>query len=455
MHDTDTIAAISSPIGEGGIGIVRMSGPHAHSILRRIFRPRKAVRRYTSHRLYLGFLCDPDSGTDTDEVFAVFMDEPHTYTRERVAEVYCHGGFAAQRQILTIMLKGGAKLAAPGEFTKRAFLNGRIDLTQAESVLDIIQSESAREIETAVSHVKGQLSESIDGIKADLRGLLAEVEAEIDFPEEELGLSSEGWSSRLEAMRTTVSRMVSSYYEGRAIKQGLNILILGRSNVGKSSLLNALVLDEKAIVTPIPGTTRDLVEDTIHLKGIKLKVTDTAGLRSSTDPIEREGVERARKKIPDADIILWVLDGSTPYTREDDDVYQEVRDKKTIAVINKADLTLRIDDAAVRSKGIAMARVSALTHSGIEALKESIYEIFVGTGHRPSGLVVTNIRHRDALQRTEGALCRAEATAAAKAPLEFIAFELRDAISCLGEITGETCSEELLTEIFSRFCIGK
>jgi tRNA modification GTPase len=455
MHDADTIAAISSPFGEGGIGIVRMSGPDAHSILKKVFRPRKAVRRYASHRLYLGFLYEPESGTDVDEVLSVFMNQPRTYTKERMSEVYCHGGLAAQREILAIILKRGARMAEPGEFTRRAFLNGRIDLTQAESVLDIIESETSTELQSAVSHTKGLLSERIDRIKADIRGLLAEVEAEIDFPEDDLTVSTQGWPSRLAEVRRAILRMIASYYEGRAITQGLDVLILGRSNVGKSSLLNALVLNEKAIVTPIPGTTRDLIEDTIHVKGIKLRVTDTAGLRSSTDPIEKEGIERARKRIPHADIILWVLDGSAPYTARDDAVWKEVSGKATIAVINKADLPAKIDERQVRAKGFTVARLSALTGSGIEELKESIYETFAVAGRNPSGLLVTNVRHRDALKRTEEALHRAEAECLAQAPLEITALELRDAVSCLGEITGETCADELLDDIFSRFCIGK
>lgn len=456
MHDADTIAAISSPIGAGGIGIVRMSGPDAHSILRKIFRPRKATRRYVSHRLYLGFLYEPDSGIDMDEVFAVFMNQPHTYTKERVAEIYCHGGLAAVRQALTITLKSGARMAEPGEFTKRAFLNGRIDLAQAESVLDIVGSETARELETAVLHVKGQLSESIRAVMASIRGLLAEVEAEIDFPDEDLALSGAEWLSRLKAIRTAVENLVSSYYEGRALKQGYDVLILGRSNVGKSSLLNALVLSERAIVTAIPGTTRDLVEDTFHVKGVKLSVTDTAGLREdSGDPIEAEGIARARNKIPGADIVLWVLDGSMAYTIEDENVYEAIKGKRTIAVVNKADLTVTIDEQELLAKGLQAIRTSALTGSGIDELKESVYEAVATTGGRTDGLIVTNVRHRDVLMRTEEALRRAETACARRAPIEFTAFDLRAAMSSLGEITGETSSEDLLNEIFSRFCIGK
>jgi tRNA modification GTPase len=456
MGDVDTIAAISSPVGEGGIGIVRMSGPKAHAVLKEIFRPREPVTEYTSRHLYLGFLHHPGKTTDIDEVFAVFMDRPHTYTREDMAEVYCHGGWAAQRAVLLAMLDAGARMAEPGEFTRRAFLNGRIDLAQAESVLDLIESETSRELESALAHVKGELSERIAGIKADLRGLLVEVEAELDFPEEELSSDAEGWTLRVGGVQKAVEGLLASYYEGRAITEGLSVLILGRSNVGKSSLLNALTLSERAIVTPLAGTTRDLIEGTIHINGIKLKITDTAGLRMSEDPVEKEGVERARRRIPEADMILWVLDGSTPYSDEDEAVYEAVADKRTIGVVNKSDLPQRLELHPLTSRGLPLLALSARTGSGMDALRSAIYEACFGdapTG--PSGLVVTSMRHRNALQRTGEALCRVKTAAAAKAPLEIVAFELRDALSSLGEITGETCPEELLGEIFSRFCIGK
>jgi tRNA modification GTPase len=455
MSDTDTIAAISSPVGEGGIGIVRMSGSKAHSILKGIFRPRHAVESYDSHHLYLGFLHDPHRDVDVDEVFAVFMDEPRTYTREKMAEVYCHGGLAAQRQVLVAALQAGARMAEPGEFTKRAFLNGRIDLAQAESVLEIIESESSRELESALAHVKGQLSEKLGEVRNHLLAFLAEVEAEIDFPDEELSIRAESWRTRIDEMEKSVVRLSASYYEGRAMTQGLSVLILGRSNVGKSSLLNTLTLSERAIVTPIPGTTRDPIDDTIHINGIKLKITDTAGLRTSEDPIEKEGIERARKKIPDADVILWVLDGSMPYTGEDNAVYAEVVDNRVIAVINKSDLPQKIEDLPLDGKSIPVLKVSALTGTGVEALKEAIIDRCLGSPVKSASLVITNIRHRDVLQRMADALNRASESCASGSPLEITAFELRDAMSCLGEITGETCPEAVIDHIFSRFCIGK
>jgi tRNA modification GTPase len=304
MDDADTIAAISSPVGEGGIGIIRMSGPDAHSILKQIFRPRNTMKEHASHHLNLGFIFDPQNNTDIDEVFVVVMNAPATYTREMMAEVYCHGGLAAQRHILEIMLSAGARLAEPGEFTKRAYLNGRIDLTQAESVLDIIESHTEQELHAALAQTKGQLALAIEALRKEIIALLAEVEADIDFPDEDISLSQQMWSSRLANLENEINTLIESYYEGRAITQGLDVVIIGRTNVGKSSLLNALALANKAIVTHIPGTTRDLVEDKVIVKGVKFRITDTAGLRSSIDPIELIGIDRARGRIMEADIIL-------------------------------------------------------------------------------------------------------------------------------------------------------
>jgi tRNA modification GTPase len=452
----DTICAVSSPAGEGGIAITRMSGPAAHSILLRIFRPINVTDSFDSRHLYLGFIFDEETGSDVDEVYAVFIGKPHTYTREDMVEVYSHAGIAAQKRILGLMVKKGARIADPGEFTKRAYLSGRIDLAQAESVLDIIRSESDEELRYALMHSKGMLSEKINGIKEGIKGLMAEVEAAIDFPEEDLDIREEPWRSRIELLHQDVLSLVSSYSDGRAVRDGVEVVIAGRTNVGKSSLLNALLLRERAIVTPIPGTTRDLIEDTIHIKGIKFRVTDTAGLRSPSDAVEKMGIERVRQKIPEADIVLWVLDSSETYTDEDEQAYEMIREKKVIAVLNKMDLPGQMKSGQVTSKDIPIITVSALRRSGIDALKERLYEVFGGTGYRRDGQVLlTSLRHRDALERAGKAMERAAGTIDGCVPIEFLAFELRDCLACLGEITGETCTEEILAEIFGRFCVGK
>ncbi len=461
----DTICAISSAAGVGGIGVLRMSGPAAHAILKTIFRPRKRAGSFASRRLYLGWICDPDSKADLDEVFAVFMRAPATYTRAPMAEVYSHGGPAVQRLILALMMKQGARLAEPGEFTKRAFLNGRIDLAQAESVLDIIESESESELQSAIAHARGLLSSTINVAKQEVLTLLGEVEAEIDFPDEALDLpDAAGRQMRIDDVRAGISRLVSSYdEEGRAVRQGVAVLIVGRTNVGKSSLLNALVQRDRAIVTPIAGTTRDLVDDTILIKGLKFTLTDTAGLRPPGDAIEREGIARVKKRIPEVDIILWVLDASQTYTAEDEEVRRVVEGKKVIAVLNKTDLPPAIDAGSGddRGRGIAAkagsrVAVSALTGSGIDDLKQMLFdEAATSFGNRGAHLLITNVRHKDALVKAEAALCRAGRCAESGGPIAFLAFELRDALRHLGEITGETCAVDVLDEIFNRFCIGK
>ena len=469
-QDDDTICAISSAAGVGGIGVLRMSGPAAHAVLKAIFRPRKRSRIFASHRLCLGWIRDPDSKTDLDEVFAVFMKAPRTYTRAPMAEVYSHGGAAVQRLILALMMRQGARLAEPGEFTKRAFLNGRIDLAQAESVLDIIESESEAELQSAIAHGRGLLSSAINAAKQEVLTLLGEVEAEIDFPDEALDLpDAAGRSGRINGVRAGISRLISSYdEEGRAVRQGVAVLIVGRTNVGKSSLLNALVQRDRAIVTPIAGTTRDLVEDTIRIKGLKFTLTDTAGLRAPGDAIEREGIARVRKRIPEADIILWVLDASQAYTCEDEEAWRAVKGKKVIAVLNKADLPPMIDagdgddrgmDGSGRgfaAKAASRIAVSALTGSGIDDLKQMLFDkAGASFAERGSHLLITNVRHKDALVKAEAALCRAGRCAESNGPIAFLAFELRDALRYLGEITGETCAVDVLDEIFSKFCIGK
>jgi tRNA modification GTPase len=465
MMKEDTICAVSTAVGEGGIGVVRLSGPEAHALLRSVFRPRRSVKAFASHRLYLGFIFDPDTGADVDETFAVFMRPPRTYTRESMAEVYTHGGPAAQKAVIGLFTRLGTRLAEPGEFTRRAFENGRIDLAQAESVLDIIQSETAEELASALAHVKGALSGRLSAAKSAITALLAEVEAEIDFPDEELdepGAATEVGAarvSRIDAVRRDIAALAATYEEGRAVTRGVDVLIAGRRNVGKSSLLNALVGSDRAIVTPIPGTTRDLVEDRLRINGVKFILTDTAGLGAPADTIEQEGMDRVRKKMAEADIVLWVLDASRPYTDEDEEVWRAAAGKTVIAVLNKSDLPPAAGPdepaAAVAAKDVRSVATCALDGSGIDALKGALYEVFAARGHKGAALLVTNVRHRDALLATDAALARASACADREDRAELCAFELRDALFHLGVITGETAAEEVLAEIFSRFCIGK
>ncbi|MCX7966141.1 MAG: tRNA uridine-5-carboxymethylaminomethyl(34) synthesis GTPase MnmE [Syntrophorhabdaceae bacterium] len=454
--DDDTICAISTPPGEGGIGIIRVSGGHALSILKKIFKPKGNKRVFYSHRLYLGYIIDPEKKKTIDEVFAVFMAKPKTYTREDVVEIYSHAGYAVQKGILSCIIKSGARLAEPGEFTRRAFLNGRIDLLQAESVLDIIKSETEEELETAINHLKGGLSHKLNLIKNSIKDVLVEVETQIDFSDEEIFIDQQEILKNLKNIKKEIEAIIDSYYEGRAIKSGFNVLILGRTNVGKSSLLNALLLEERAIVTPIPGTTRDIIEDTIHIKGIKVKLIDTAGIRKPEGLAEDLGIERAKQKVNESDVILWVLDGSMEYKKEDEEVYDIIKNKNVVAVINKIDLPKRMDKEALKHKKInALVEISALKNIGLEELKETIYKTLMGKTKKRPPVLITSLRHRDALIKTKDALEKAMENIANKEPIEFVAFELNDALYHLGLITGETCPEEILNTIFERFCIGK
>lgn len=451
----DTICAISTPYGEGGIGVIRISGQKAHKILKRLFVSINNKKSFQSHKMYLGYIADPDNKSLIDEVFVVLMNAPKTYTREDVAEIYSHGGFASQKNILSCILKCGARLAEPGEFTKRAFLNGRIDLLQAESVLDIVQSETDTELASALEHLKGRLSEKINTIKDYIKQVVTEIEAQIDFSDEDIPVDKKTILLNLKKAKKELDSIIDSYYEGRAIKSGFEVLILGRTNVGKSSLLNAMLLEEKAIVTPFPGTTRDLVEDTIHIKGVKIKLIDTAGIRKPKNLAEGKGIERAKQKILNSDIIIWVLDGSEDYKKEDEAIFKRLNNKSAIAVINKIDLPQRIKQNFIKEKGIPTLKVSAKENKGIENLKEHIYLALMKKDRKKSGVLITNLRHRDALIKTRDSVERSIKTYTSLEPLEFTAFELHDALYNLGLITGETCPEEILNNIFEKFCIGK
>lgn len=455
METADTICAISTPPGEGGIGIIRMSGHSAHSILKSIFAPKRKIKEFAPRKLYLGNIINARNNKIIDEVLAVFMRAPKTYTKEDIAEVYSHGGYATQRNILNLMINNGARLAEPGEFTKRAFLNGRIDLIQAESVLDIIQSETDEELQNAIEQLSGRLSEKLTIIKENMQTALAEIEALIDFSEEDIDVDENTIYSILKQTRLKIKNLIDSYYEGKAVKQGFEVLILGKPNVGKSSLLNALLLKEKAIVTPIPGTTRDFVEDTIHIKGIKVKIIDTAGLRAPIDIVEKAGIEKVRQKIPKVDLVIWLLDGSGQFTDEDEKIYKSISSKRKIIALNKIDLPKKIDIEMLVSKGIMWSEISTLKDIGLEQLKDDIYKTLMEKGMKSNLVFITNERHRGALKKSLETLDEAIKNIKMKGQLEITAFALNQSLFHLGQITGETCPDDILNNIFERFCIGK
>lgn len=462
----DTIVAISTPPGEGGIGIVRLSGRDALPIADRIFNSPRGIRPSSSasHRIYYGFIIDPFTGRRIDEVLLSVMRAPHTYTREDVVEINCHGGYIVLRQVFEIAVRCGARPALPGEFTARAFLNGRIDLTQAEAVLDLIRAKTEEAERVAIEHVAGSLRREIEDISSELQGILAELEAYIDFPEEDLNLSPVNWPERIKQLQGRLKRLSDSFYQGRILREGISTVIAGRPNVGKSSLLNALLGTERAIVTEIPGTTRDVIEEIINVRGIPLRLIDTAGIREARDIVEAEGIKRTEAAIERADLVLLVVDGSEELTSYDYSIIEKVngKNKRTIVILNKADLGIVVDREHL--KNIAgsppIVEVSALKKEGLDELKERIFECLTGDG-RPgaepsSGVIITRVRHKslidEALTSIEEALSEIEI----KGLLEIVTFNIRKAIQSLGEITGvEFTEESLLERIFGEFCIGK
>ena len=458
---TDTIAAIATPPGEGGIGTVRLSGPRAAEILRSIFVPaREQPGEMESHRLVYGHIGDPQTGERVDEVLAVLMRAPHSYTCEDVVEIDCHGGTQPLQRVMGLCLREGARLAQPGEFTLRAFLNGRLDLTQAEAVLDIVKARTDEGLRLAVEQLQGGISARVKGIRARLLHALAHLEATIDFPEDDVPPADV--SSALDDLEA----LIASASTGIVMRQGVRTAIVGRPNVGKSSLLNALLRADRAIVTPIPGTTRDTLEEVVNVRGVPLVLTDTAGLRANADtddPIERMGIDRTRRTLAEADLVMTVFDGSEPLARADLDVVNAVHEanpRSHIAVINKSDLSQRIDltGLAEALKGALAISASATEPGGTDRLEEALAAlVLAGKAIRGAEdeATVTNLRHLDALQRAREHVTDALSSAHAQQPATFIAVDLHGALNILGEITGETASEDLLDEIFRNFCIGK
>jgi tRNA modification GTPase len=455
----DTIAAISTPLGEAGIGIVRVSGPDAEAIARALFRPNRAWPQLRSHHLYLGRIVDPVSQEIVDEVLLTIMRGPRTYTREDVVEIQCHSGVGVLRSILELTLAQGARLARPGEFTLRAFLSGRIDLTQAEAVLEVIQARTEAGLRMAAGHLQGGLGAAVQEIRDGLLDLLARVEAALDFPEEIGELPAAAFAVDLAKSMKTLERLAATYQEGRLLREGLLVVIAGRPNVGKSSLLNALLARDRAIVTEIPGTTRDLVEEVITLAGVMVRLSDTAGLRAAKDRVEELGIERTLERLAQADLVLYLVDGSLPLAPEARRDLEELGERPGLLVVNKIDLHQELDLAALKkATALPVARISALTGAGIEDLKREIVELTLKSGLNATGEIVTQARHYQHLQNCLGCLAQARELLAAGEPApawELVALELQEAVRELGEITGQEVGEEVLERIFGEFCLGK
>jgi tRNA modification GTPase len=456
----DTIAAIATPPGVGGIGIIRISGPKARDIARLLFRSTKKADGFKSHQLYHGDIVSPETGTIIDEVLISIMEKPHTYTGEDVLEINCHGGSVILQSVLAEVIKAGTRLAEPGEFTRRAFLNNLIDLSQAEAVADMIMAKTDRGLELAVSHLKGNLTERIETIRTSIIDVLAILETSIDFPDEERepGHPS-GIAEDTAAIVDELHKLASTYREGKIYRDGVNAVITGRPNVGKSSLLNRLLGEKRAIVTAIPGTTRDFIEEIISIRGMPVKLTDTAGIREPENIIEEEGIKLVWEKLAQADVVIIVLDGSEALTKEDMEIITRSQAKKFLLIINKADLSHAIDERELASLAPDMKPpiwISAKYGEGMPALRDAIHSLVLDrTDDWHPTQIVSNIRHKIAIEKTVDLLSKARENMLNGLSPEFSAFDVREALESLGEIAGKTVTEEVLDRIFSTFCIGK
>ncbi len=455
---TDTIAAITTPLGESGIGAIRISGPDAYTLGDRIFHSQSQTplgeRRDRS--IQYGTIVD-EQGHCIDEVLALIMKGPHSYTAEDVLEIQCHGGRQSLSAILALILRQGARLANPGEFTERAFVNGRIDLAQAEAVMDVIQAKSKAGLTSAVSQLEGRLSQAVRSVRQELTELITRLEVMIDYPEENLeDIVVPDVSAALQTMQEKIQAMLENSQSGKMIRDGVVAAIAGVPNAGKSSLLNRFLQEERAIVTDVPGTTRDVLEEWIVLQGVPVCLVDTAGIRQTEDTVEKIGVDRARKYLDRADIVMVVIDGSRALTEEDRQILASVKGKKAIIVLNKEDLQKEVTVSDLTDYGFPVCPISANTGAGMDALKERLLQEVLAHGLMDGqSALLTNTRHIELVRQSAAALTRAQESLAAGMPLDCAVVDIREAWDLLGSITGETVHADIVEEIFSRFCLGK
>jgi len=462
LYTEDTIAAIATPPGKGAIGVIKISGDLSLSILKKIFRSFRPRSEFESHKLYYGFIVDPRDEKVIDEVLVVYMKKPKTYTREDVVEIYAHSGYYILRKILELVLMAGARPAEPGEFTLRAYLNGRIDLSQAEAIQELVSAKTETALNLALNTLLGKLSNKINALKNDLLEILVLVESAIDFPEEDIEIMEpEKLSQKIkEKILPVIEELIKNYEEGKIYKEGISLVIAGKPNVGKSSLMNALLKEERAIVTPIPGTTRDFLEEEATIEGLPVKLIDTAGLRETEDIVEKIGVERAKKKFKEADLILFLVDVSEHPSSEDYKIYQEIKNFPHLVILNKIDIQpnhIKEWKEVLLKWGIEeVLEISVKENINLDKLCKKIFEKITSEKGTHVPEVVPNLRQKIALENAKEYLLNALRELEKKDPLpELIAIEIRSAISSLSEIIGEVTTEDLLTQIFSTFCIGK
>ncbi|EGL83643.1 tRNA modification GTPase mnmE [Caldalkalibacillus thermarum TA2.A1] len=455
----DTIAAIATPMGEGGIAIVRVSGPEAIAVVDKLYRGRKKLSTVDSHTIHYGHLVDPQTGERIEEVLVTVMRAPRTYTREDVVEVNCHGGLVSVRRVLNYILKYGARLAEPGEFTKRAFLNGRIDLSQAEAVIDLIRAKTDRAMKNAMKQVEGRLSKLIKRLRQELIETLAHIEVTIDYPEHDVEeVTQQFLREKCEQVKKEIEHLLATAEQGKILREGLKTAIIGRPNVGKSSLLNALAHENRAIVTDIPGTTRDVLEEYVNVRGVPLQLIDTAGIRETEDVVERIGVERSRQVLKEADLILLVLNIAEPFTEEDQALLDLVKDMKTILIVNKTDLEPKLDTDQLKERypHLPLIKMSIKEEKGLDELEQAIADLyFKGDIEAGDMTYVSNSRHIALLNEAKQSIEDALAALEMGLPVDVVQIDIRKAWEKLGEIIGDNVSESLIDQLFSQFCLGK
>ncbi len=455
----ETIAAIATAPGEGGIGIVRISGEDANRILEKIFTQSQGKAEFRPRQMHYGFIRDNFSGELIDEVMAVYFKAPLSYTAEDVVEIQCHGSMVSLRKILSLVLKNGARMAEPGEFTKRAFLNGRLDLSQAEAVIDLIRAKSDKTFDVALSQLEGNFSKEIREIRAELMDSLVDITVNIDYPDEDIEqLTFEKLIAALGSVRSKIEDLLRTSDTGRIISEGLKVSIIGKPNVGKSSLMNALLNETRAIVTEVPGTTRDTIEEMITIRGIPIRLTDTAGIHETDDVVEKIGIEKSKEAFNNADLVILMIDSSRPLDDEDISIIEHIGGRKVIAVMNKSDLPSEFASSEIARllPNAPIIEASVTGGQGIEEIENIIEELVYGGKVKQSeSTMITNVRHQRLLEEASQSIADAIEGAEERQPLELIEIDANAAYESLGMIIGEAVEEDIINEVFARFCLGK
>lgn len=458
--DFDTITSISTPMGEGAIGIVRLSGPEAVEIGDKLYKGKKKLKDVPSHTINYGHIIDPETDEVVEEVMISVLRAPKTFTREDIIEINCHGGILTINRILELTMTHGARMAEPGEYTKRAFLNGRIDLSQAEAVMDFIRSKTDRASKVAMNQIEGRLSDLIKRQCQSILEILAQVEVNIDYPEYDdvEDATTEFLLAQSKKIKNEIDQLLETGTQGKIMREGLSTVIFGKPNVGKSSMLNNLIQDNKAIVTEVAGTTRDVLEEYVNVRGVPLRLVDTAGIRDTEDIVEKIGVERSRKALSEADLILFVLNNNEPLTDEDRTLYEVIKNEDAIVIVNKTDLERRLDIEEVKTMigNTPLIQTSMLKQEGIDELELQIRDLFFGGEVQNQDMTyVSNSRHISLLKQARQTIQDAIDAAEAGIPMDMVQIDLTRTWEILGEIIGESASDELINQLFSQFCLGK